>query len=153
MSKFTELERAAMTEELAVNGFNSLLRLIVLHDENISDVTSAKYKVGIYCCASGSAIKSWSKHGLRGVYVERALEFAECYNLPIKAHQLEPTKAIIEQWLDYDYNLVKSGRANASTFNGWDIAARGILDKEPVKKANAKRLTCVEGRCSDEYFS
>ncbi|PSU89958.1 hypothetical protein C0W35_18315 [Photobacterium kishitanii] len=97
MSKFTESERAAMAEELAINGFNSLLRLIVLHDKNIPDVTRAKYKVGTYCCASGSAIKSWSKHGLRGVYVERALEFAACYRLSIKAHQLQPTKAIVEQ--------------------------------------------------------
>ncbi|PSU23844.1 hypothetical protein [Photobacterium kishitanii] len=136
MSKFTESERAAMAEELAINGFNSLLRLIVLHDKNIPDVTRAKYKVGTYCCASGSAIKSWSKHGLRGVYVERALEFAACYRLSIKAHQLQPTKAIVEQWLEYDYNLVKSGRAKASTFNGWDIAARGVIGKPSIKIAN-----------------
>ncbi|PSU19942.1 hypothetical protein CTM97_18565 [Photobacterium phosphoreum] len=143
MNKFTESERAAMAEELAVNGFNSLLRLIVLHDKNILDITSAKYKVGTYCCASGSTIKSWSKHGLRGVYVERALEFAACYHLPINAHQLEPTKAIIEQWLEYDYNLVKSGQAKASTFNGWDIAARGISDKESIKTASFECLMSV----------
>ncbi|PSU99778.1 hypothetical protein [Photobacterium kishitanii] len=143
MSKFTESERAAMAEELAINGFNSLLRLIVLHDKNIPDVINAKYRLGTFCSASGSTIKSWSKHGLRGVFVERALEFAACYHLSIKSHQLEPTRAIVEQWLEYDYNLVQSGQAKASTFNSWDIEARGISGKPLTETVNAECLMHV----------
>lgn len=103
MSDFTELEISAMKKALAVNGYNSLLRLIVLHDKNISSVVSAKFQLSVFCAASGSTAKTWATEGLRGVFVDRALEFAQGIGVPIYKHQLEPTNAIAKNWLKFDY--------------------------------------------------
>ena len=103
MSDFTELEISKMKKALAVNGYNSLLRLIVLHDKNIKTVCSAKFQLSVFCAASGSTAKTWATEGLRGVFVDRALEFAQGIGVPIYKHQLEPTNAIAKNWLKFDY--------------------------------------------------
>lgn len=124
MSNFTESEVAAMKRDLAVSGYNSLLRLIVLHDKNISGVVSAKFQLSIFCAASGSTAKTWATEGLRGVFVDRALEFAQGIGAPIYKHQLEPTNAIAENWLKYDYFLMTAGHKVACTFKYWSPETR-----------------------------
>ncbi|MGF1727047.1 hypothetical protein [Photobacterium nomapromontoriensis] len=99
---FTDAEITEMKRVLAVNGFNSLLRLIVLHDKGIETTVSARRALGNYCSASGSTMKGWESTGLNGVFADRALEFAEAYPFVMSKHQLCPTKVIAEQWLNYD---------------------------------------------------
>ncbi|MGD6739711.1 hypothetical protein ACN08N_23660 [Photobacterium leiognathi subsp. mandapamensis] len=114
MSKFTDREMAAMERELRINGYKSLLRLIVLHDRGIDNVDSARRALGVFCSASGSSIKAWESQGLTGVFVDRAIEFAECYRLPIWRYQLEPTKAVIENWLTFDYRQLSAHKNHAA---------------------------------------
>ncbi|TGZ35355.1 hypothetical protein EQ875_01636 [Photobacterium damselae subsp. damselae] len=114
MNKFTDCEMAAMRRELRLNGYNSLLRLIVLHDRGIDNVASARRALGVFCSASGSSIKSWESQGLTGVFVDRAIEFAECYHLPIWRYQLEPTNAVVENWLAFDYRHLDPNKNHAA---------------------------------------
>lgn len=103
MVKFSNSEIQEMKRQLALNGYHSLMRLIVLHDKNTKTIVQARREFGIFCSASGQTLKSWEQFGLRGVFILRALEYAECFGIKIFVHQLQPTTTIAIHWLEYEW--------------------------------------------------
>ncbi|ELV7515529.1 TPA: hypothetical protein ACX6RS_002545 [Photobacterium damselae] len=110
MTQFSDADIERMKQELAVNGYRTLLRLVVLHDKHLRTESEARRDLGVFCSASGSTMKSWESKGIRGVCVARAVEFAECYGVKMGSHQLQPTTDIALQWLNYEYGLAQEGK-------------------------------------------
>lgn len=100
--QFTNDQITEMQQQLAVAAYHALLRLAASRDPIIDCESNARSVLTEYTCANGSKIKDWELNGIRGIFVDRVLEFCECTNIPIGRHQLRPTKTVAIMWLNYD---------------------------------------------------
>lgn len=91
-----------MQRQLAVAAFHALLRLAASRDPIIDCESNARSVLTEYVNANGSKAKDWDVGGIRGIFVDRALEFCECTNIPIYRHQLCPTKNVAIRWLEFE---------------------------------------------------
>lgn len=126
---FTMDEINLMKRQLAVNAYNALIRMIQYRNSEVSTFGSARQDLGRYCLASGTTINSWSGLGVKGVYVNRAIEYAEVFDIPIFKHQLSPTNAIAKQWLRFEYYLLINGHEYEFSYWSKETLETVIYDK------------------------
>ena len=95
-----------MQRQLAVAAFHVLIRLAVSRDPIIDSESNARTTLTGYTNASGAKTKDWEHHGIKGVFVDRVLEFCECTNIPIGRHQLCPTRNVAIRWLEFEQRQI-----------------------------------------------
>lgn len=103
---FTSDQITEMQQQLAVAAYHALLRLAVSRDPIIDSPSNARSVLSEYVNANGSKAKDWELHGIKGVFVDRALEFCECTNIPIYRHQLCPSRAVAIMWLEFEQRQI-----------------------------------------------
>ncbi len=96
---FSKAQLAEMRNELAVNGYQSLIRLILLHDKKLKTETAARRALMNYCDCAYSKSLEWINTGIQPFFVERVLEFMACYPCAVSRHQLAPRDREAEIWL------------------------------------------------------
>ena len=104
--QFTNDQIQNMQRQLAVAAFRTLIRLAVSRDPIIDCESNARSVLTEYTCANGSKIKDWGLNGIRGIFVERVLEFCECTNIPIGRHQLCPSRTVAIRWLEFEQRQI-----------------------------------------------
>ena len=104
--QFTNDQITNMQRQLAVAAYHALLQLAVSRDPIIDSESNARSVLTEYTCANGSKIKDWELNGIRGIFVDRALEFCECTNIPIGRHQLCPTRNVAIRWLEFEQTQI-----------------------------------------------
>ena len=104
--QFTNDQITNMQRQLAVAAYHALLQLAVSRDPIIDSESNARSVLTEYTCANGSKIKDWELNGIRGIFVDRVLEFCECTNIPIYRHQLCPTRTVAIRWLEFEHRQI-----------------------------------------------
>ena len=104
---FTNDQITEMQRQLAVATYHALLRLAASRDPIIDCESNARSVLTEYVNASGSKAKDWEVRGIRGIFVDRVLEFCECTNIPIGRHQLCPTRTVAIRWLEFELKIIR----------------------------------------------
>lgn len=102
-----------MQRQLAVAAYHALLRLAVSRDPIIDSESNARSVLTEYLNANGSKAKDWEVNGIRGIFVDRTLEFCECTNIPIGRHQLCPSRAVAIKWLEFEQRQIADKKISA----------------------------------------
>ena len=104
---FTNDQITKMQQQLAVAAYHALIKLATSRDPIIDSESNARSVLTEYTCANGSKIKDWELNGIRGIFVDRVLEFCECTNIPIYRHQLCPTRTVAIRWLEFELKIIR----------------------------------------------
>ena len=104
--QFTNDQITEMQQQLAVAAYHALIRLATSRDPIIDSESNARSVLTEYVNANGSKAKDWGVSGIKGVFVDRVLEFCECTNIPIGRHQLCPTRNVAIRWLEFEQRQI-----------------------------------------------
>ncbi|NAW79504.1 hypothetical protein CAG60_11620 [Vibrio sp. V33_P6A3T137] len=115
---FTDEEYRLMRNELKANAINSLIRLMPMERGD------AIFYISRVCNVSYGAVREWTKNGAPSKHVNTLLELAKSHDIRIYRYQLLPTRAVVNHWLNWCYDIDKDRHVSKQLFQHWKASMK-----------------------------